>query len=1096
MNIAKFSIKRPIFIASIVSIILFTGFMSLSRLGVDLFPDVSFPYIVVYTIYPGSAPEEIENLISKPMEDEVSSIAGLNSVTSYNKESISTVVAKFNLGIDVKYAEQQVKDKIARLRRNLPDGIEEPLVLRYDPADMSIIRIALSGDLLPSDLYDLAKEEIKAYFEQVNNVASVQIIGGRRREIQVELDRRKMNELKIPAVLVANQLKNSGINVPVGRFEQGANETVFRTMGQFKSLKQIEDTIIYFAGDPGNGITLKSLAKITDGAEEATTMGFLYAPIDDTSKSKDGFYTKFKNFFSTSKKKNIDVKRTHQPALFMDIFKQSGSNTVDVANGVISRINDLNEKLKGRKGSPRLTLVYDNSLFIKMNIEDVAVTIIIGIILAIIVVYLFLGNVRSTIITGIALPNSLLGAFILMYVMGFTINMMTLLALSLTIGLLVDDAIVVRENIFRKLESGLNPLKSAEIGTTEVMLAVIATTLTIVAVFFPIGFLSGIVGQFFKQFGFTVVFAMMISLFDALTVAPLLSAYFAGKADSNPNVIIRKFELFQRWIENQYGKIMRIAIDLPLAVIAATIILFIASLASLGKVKKTFMPTNEWGEFIVQIEMPAGTSLDGTKEVTQKIEQRLMKLPELNKLSTTIGTKDLESNKASIGVSLVPANKRERVTSVIKEELRKMLARDFLYANAKVNDYVLLGMPYPFYLNIICEDLKVLEDYSNKLLPMIKDVKELTDVGTSFQIGKPEFQVQLDTKAMQNVGVLPAIAGAELRYQIAGVVAGKLHDKGLEYDVRMRLRPEQRDLRASYTETRVPNVQYKMIPLPAISTGVTKAGPSMIIRENRARVVQIYANLVPGGALASATEQVRQIIVKKAPLPKGVSYAFIGQSEDFKEMVENIILALILAIVLIYFILASLYESFITPFTILVALPPALSGAFLALAITGEMLNIFSMIGLIMLIGLVTKNSILLVDFALEGVRGGMSRKEAIYRAGMVRLRPILMTTFAMMAGTLPLALGIGEVSKMRSSMGVAIIGGLILSTFMTLVVVPAIFEFIDSFREWFERKFRPQDMRDWDINGSHKMAEDLEAVHPAAYEKKLKAAVRKKKAR
>ncbi len=1047
MNIARFSIKRPILITSIVLVIVFTGFMSISRLGVDLFPDVTFPFVMVQTIYSGAAPEEIENLISKPIEDQISSISGLKKVTSRNMESLSFVFAEFNLGVDVKYAEQQVRDKVSLIRKDLPEGIDEPLIMKFDPADYPVVKISLSADLKPTELYDLAKEEIKTTLQQVNDIAAVTIVGGQRREIQVELDRKKLNELKISAVQVLAQLKNAGINVPVGKYEKGTSETVFRTVAQFESLEQIENAVIYFTGDVDNSITVKSLGTVKDGAEDKTTIGYLYAPVDN--KEKAGLF-----------KKNKNIKRVSQPALFLDVNKQSGANTVAAVDNIVKAMDKLNEKMKDRPGHPKLTIVYDGAHFIRMNIEDVAITIVLGILLAIVVVYLFLGNIRSTLITGIAIPNSLLGAFVLMYAMGYTINMITLLALSLTVGLLIDDAIVVRENIFRKLETGMNPMKAAEIGTTEVMLAVIATTLTIIAVFFPIGFLSGIVGQFFKQFGFTIIFAMIISLFDALTVAPFLSGYFAGRAHVTQNVVVRAFERFQRKLELWYSKIMNIALAHPLMIIVATVAILIVSVLSMFSVKGTFMPRSDWTEFIVRLEMPPGTSLEGTMDVAMKVGDRLKKvLPEMNKMSTVAGTPQQETNVAQLGISLVDAADRKRNASVIKDDLRKILNKEFAYAKPKVNEYSMggLGMQYPFYLNLIGNDLDELDLYAQKLVERIKKLPDLTDVDTSSQPGKPEFQVQMDTRAMQRLGISSAVAGAELRYHIAGEVAGKLHDKGLEYDVRMRLKPQQRDLRSAFNETRVPNSMMRMIPLKAISKGVEKKGQSLIIRENRARVVQIFANLAPDGALGNAMDQIKRMIDKEMPPPKGITYAFIGQTQDYKDMGQSIMLAILLSVVFIYLILSSLYESFITPVTILMALPPALSGAFLALAITRETINMFSMIGMVMLMGLVTKNSILLVDFALEGVRSGLSRKDAIYKAGMIRLRPILMTTFAMLAGMLPLALGLGEVSKFRTSMGIAIMGGLILSTFLTLVVVPAMFEYIDTFREFMESKFRPK---------------------------------------
>ncbi|HOQ12800.1 MAG TPA: efflux RND transporter permease subunit, partial [Spirochaetota bacterium] len=655
---------------------------------------------------------------------------------------------------------------------------------------------------------------------------------------------------------------------------------------------------------------------------------------------------------------------------------------------------------------------------------------------------------------------SLIGAFILMYFMGFTINMMTLLALSLTIGLLVDDAIVVRENIFRKIEEGHKPFEAAEIGTTEVMLAVIATSLTIIAVFLPIGFLQGIVGRFFKQFGLTVVFAMVISLFDALTIAPLLSAYFAGTKGKAKNFIVTYFDKLQLKLEKLYSKTIRFSIDHPLVILAITTVVFFGSLVACGAVKKTFQPDPDEGEYMLNIELPPGTSLEGTNKVAQQIAEKIKTIPELDFMTIQVGTGQAGYNKATLGIFMVPRKERKRSTAELKEVIRNMM-KEFAYAKPSVDNYTRVGggggSNKPYMLNIKGEDLAILNDYATRLIERLKKVPDLTEIKTSMEQGVPELQIKMDEARMLMAGVNNKTAGTELRYHVQGAVAGKFREKGIEYDVRVRLREDQRDLRKAFYDTKIPNMQGRLVPLSAIATAKSATGPSMILRQDRARAVQIYANLAKGGAIGSAIDKTKEIIEKELPLPEGVTYGFIGQADSYQDMIKNIIVAFILSLIFIYLVLSSLYESFITPFTILLALPPALSGAFFSLYVTGKMMDMFSMIGIIMLLGLVTKNSILLVDFALEGVRAGLPRREAITKAGLIRLRPILMTTFAMIAGTIPVAIGAGEAAKYRTGMGVAIIGGLIVSTLITLIVVPAVFEYIDIFRENIESKFRPK---------------------------------------
>ncbi len=1038
MNTATFSIKRPIFITSIVILISVVGYISMSSLKVDLFPSFSYPVIATTVIYPGTSSGEIENLITKPIEDELATINGLKRITSYSQEGAATIVTEFHIDTDLKDSYQQVKDKVAAVRYKLPEDIKEPVFSRFDPSNSTILRFALNGELNPTDLYDIASEDIKSTLEQIENVGSVKILGGTRREIQVEIDREKLYNHSLSALTVANQLKSTGANMPIGKYEQGSKEIAYRSIGEFNKLDQINDAIINFSGDMDNSITLRSISDVRDGAEDFMTKAYLYYPEES---------------------RKLNQNPESKPALFLDVFKQSGANTVEVVDNILKRIDTINAELKEKPGSPKLILIYDGARTIRANVADVRDTIIIGILLAVIVVYVFLGNIRSTLITGIAIPNSIMGAFIFMAIMGFSMNILTLMALSVTVGLLVDDAIVVRENIFRKLEKRMHPFDAAEMGTTEVTLAVIATTLAVIAVFLPIGFLQGVVGRILKEFGITVVFAMIVSLFDALTVAPFLSAYFAVEPKKADNPIVRGFDKFQTWLEEKYGRIMKYSLANPFKILLITGTVFILSIGTLAFVPRTFMPNTDVSELLVNIEMPPGTSLNGTYKVLKDIEDKLKKYDEIKFFATVAGNDKGESNLGSITIFLYPKGVRKITSDEAKQKIR-LLMKDFEFAKPTVGVFDVSGLSTggtPFVMNISGKNTEELEEYSKKIIALAKKIPDLADVSTSSQGGKPEFQVQLDAKKMQTLGVHPRIAGAELRYYIAGGVVGKLHDKGIEYDIRMRLRPDQWNLKESYKYIKVPNLHQRLIPLSEISTVSIKEGPSKINRQDRVRFIQIKANLAEGGAIGNATDKIRELIKKEAPPPKGIKYSFMGQSENFKELLDNIILAFALSLIFIYLVLASLYESFITPITIFMALPLALSGAFLALFITGQMLNVFSMIGCVMLLGLVTKNSILLVDFALAGVRAGLPRNEAIYRAGMLRLRPILMTTFAMIAGTLPLALGIGEAASYRQAMGITIIGGLIVSTLLTLVAVPAVFEYIDKFREKIESRFRPK---------------------------------------
>ena len=644
MNLADISIRRPIFMTCVVLLTLIAGLMSMSRLGVDLFPDVTFPIVTVTTPYPGAGPAEVESLVSKPIEDELSTLSGIKRLSSTNSEGVSVVVAEFALEVDVKYAEQQIRDRVGATKRKLPTDIKEPVIRRIDPSDQPIIIMALNADLPEAELFDLANEKIKPRLEQVNQVGLVEILGGRKREIQVQLDRRKMKEYELSASMVANRLSTAGEDIPSGKKAEGNKETIFRTVGQFKTMDDIKSLVLNFFG---NDVPVR----VADVARVQDTL------VDETSRAY------------------INGNRS----LFLYAFRQSGANTIKVADGIKMRIAELNKELANEKGSPKIIGVRDGSVWIRANVTDVEESIIIGIILAVVVVFFFLGSWRSTIITGLALPNSLIGAFVLMALAGYSINIMTLLALSLSVGLLIDDAIVVRENIFRHIEMGKKPIEASLIGTQEVRLAVIATTLTVIAVFGPLGFLKGVVGQFFKQFGLTVCFAMAISLFDALTVAPMLSAYFAGAQHDDPNTfygktlgrLVRGFNRFQTGLEDLYERLLRKVVKHPYITLALSFVAFLVLSYPVKFVPKTFLPTQDAGEFTVAIDMPPGTNLDAMAVKALEVENTIRKNKEVQVVATTVGSREGDPNYADLYVKLVPRKDRLRNTSEFKEVLRE-----------------------------------------------------------------------------------------------------------------------------------------------------------------------------------------------------------------------------------------------------------------------------------------------------------------------------------------------------------------------------------------------------------------------------------------
>lgn len=1022
----ELAIRRPVFITCLFSLIIIAGYISLKSLSVDLFPNVTFPIVQVSTPYPGAGPKEIETLVTKPIEDEVASVSGIKSLSSISKEGVSIVVVEFNLNVDIKYGEQQVRDRISKVKNKLPEDAQDSIVRRVDPADQPIVMLALESSLPAGELFDLADQVVKAKIEQIDQVGLVDILGGRKREIRVELDLNKISEYEVSASSIRASLGTTGKSIPAGKIDQGDTSKVIRTLGEYRNINEIKQIPINFQNFQHNA-KISEVANVADSLEDETSRTYVNG----------------------------------KPGVLLQVYRQSGANTVAVADKIKKKIETINSEITG-KGV--LRLVQDGAKPIRANVDDVNETIVIGIILTIVVVFFFLASFRSTFITSLALPNSLLGAFILMAIAGFSINIMTLLALSLAVGLLVDDAIVVRENIFRHIEMGKSPKKASLDGTKEVLLAVIATTMTVIAVFGPIGFLQGVVGQFFKEFGLTICFAMMISLGDAITMAPMMSAYFAGKAHepiATKKVSDNKFlavidhalkfvDRLQTWLEDKYVGLLKITLKRPSLVLIAAFIVFVVSLVSIKFIPKTFLPPQDNGEFMVSLDLPPGTSLEKMDKVANEIDQLLRQQKEIKQTVMTVGNVSGESNIASLFVEMVPSKQRKINTSDFKAKIRELL-KPFVYANPVVKDQDRTGGGQrPFNLYLVGSDQAELEKQSLMVLDNLKKNPALLDVDTSFRPGKPEIQVDINPEKASAIGVLDSAVGNELRALVEGVTPAVFRENGKEYDVRIRLKEDQRDLKKNLQSIRVPAMNGRLTYLRLFADIKDAQGPTTINRQDRVRYINISADINPKGkGMSAAISDVKTLLEKDSPLPAGMRYKFVGQAENFQELMINIMIAMGLGVLFIYMVLASLYESFVTPFTIMLVLPLAACGAFYALLITQSSLDLFSMIGCVMLLGIATKNSIILVDYINQSIHQGMNMTDAILRAGKNRLRPILMTSFALIAGMLPVAIGLNEASKQRTSMGIAIIGGLISSTLLTLLVVPAAFEYIEKARNF-----------------------------------------------
>lgn len=1025
MNIPKLSIERPVFISSLLALIIIMGAVCYNMLGVDQFPDVNIPVVAVISTYKGAGPEEIEDLVTRPIEEELSSLEGVKKIISNNIEGTSIVVVQFILGTDVSEAERHVKDKVDLVRSKLPDEVDLPVIRKFDPSDSPIAILSYRSKLAATQSYDVADQTIKPKLAQVPGVAVVDIYGGTKREIWVELDRDKLNAYRISVGQVAARIGANGTNTPVGKVHLGAKDLLFRAVGEYRDLDRLGKTVVNFAGSDVS-VPLLRLGTLNDTHEEPRTKAFV----------------------------NGD------PAMFLVVFRQAKANSVAVVDGVEKMAAQLTKNLQQQDPGSKVDLVYTNARGIKMSLTDVKETIALSILLTVLVVYLFLGSFHSTLITITSLPVSLCGAFILMQVMGFTLNVISLLALSLAVGLLVDDAIVVRENIWRHVEEGEDPIVAAEKGTLQVAMAVVATTSVVIAVFLPIGFLSGMVGQFFRQLGFTVCFAMAVSLFEAMTMGPMLSAYWVKKgamhgakadgAKQGPLArLLWKFELVQLWLAENYTRVIRWCLTHRWKVLGSALGVATLSLGLTAFIPKNFMPASDIGEFMITLKAKPGTSLEGMKDLVLQVDRILRSHKEMEMVTAFAGDENGATNTGQIFCRLVDHHKRNIKTSEFKDLIRKELKPYDESLQPQIGDVNPVGGEQaPFNLVLEGPEYEKLVAISQELMPKMKGIKGLTDVTSDYDGGMPEFQVKMDPDKMRRMGISGAQVGQELRDQIEGNLAAKFRQNGLEYDIRVRLKEDQRNLEKDFRKVLVPNQNFNMVRLADVSEPVTTEGPSKINRHNRSRSVMISGQLGKGGAIGDITKEAEKIM-KGYPMPPGYRYSFEGSSEDLQDLVTSIVIAMGLALVLVYLVLSSLYESPVTPFTIMLAIPMAMVGALLALLITQQTLDIFSMIGIVMLFGLVTKNSILLIDYTLQLQQQGFQRMDALIQAGKVRLRPILMTTLALTAGMMPLALALSEVGRFRQSMGIAIVGGVLSSLFLTLLVVPAAYEIIDDIRLW-----------------------------------------------
>lgn len=1027
-GLSGLAIRRPVFTTMIMVGLIVLGIFGYRRLAIDQYPDVDIPVITVQTVYPGASAETIEREVSRRMEEAFNPVEGVDRITSVSLEGVSQVVVEFDLGRDVDVAAQDIRTKIETIRRELPEDIDPPLVQKLDPSAQPILSLALSSTTLPLvELTTLADEGIRRQLESVSGVGEVRIAGGLSREIRVNLLPAALESrgVTVPEIMTALQRQN--VEVPAGRVEQGNNERIVRVTGRITDAAQFADVIV--ATRDGQPVRLRDVARVDLGTEEERSLALVNG----------------------------------ERAVAIDLVKVSGANTVAVADEVQKALTALRATLPT---GIDLRVIRDNSVQIRHSVDDVIKELLIGALLTIVIVMLFLNDWKATAITSLALPVSVISSFVLMSALGFTLNMITLMALSLSIGILIDDAIVVVENIVRHREMGEDHFTAARTGTTEIVLAVMATTLAIVAVFVPVAFMEGIIGRFFYQFGLTVAWAVLVSLFVSFTLTPMLSAWWGVNphiaGTHGANVITRTIAAFNVWFDRQAGK-YRGVITWALAHRKATMAIAVASLvgafALVPLIGGSFMPDTDNSEFVVQFETPEGQSLAYTRGKAELAIAALRAMPEVDYVYTTVGAGATGTvTNGEVYVKLHPAADRSKSQQEVMMDARASLASIYGLRTSVLLAGGFGGARAPLAVEIRGPDVVELQRISQQVLGEVTKIAGVVDVQSSLGDPKPEYRITLDREVANRVGLDIGQAAATIRPLMAGETATRWEDpSGEERDVVVQVAPEFRRSMADVGQIPVPTASrgaagISTIPLRDVARIEEGTAPAQIDRKGLSRIVTISANTTPALSLSDASSAITAR-VSELTLPPGYSITLGGDTEQLAKTGGYVVETLALAIILIFLILASQFESFVQPVAIMLSLPLSLVGVLLALVLTGSTLNMMSMIGVIMLMGLVVKNAILLVDNANERRAAGMERIPALIEAGAVRLRPIVMTTLAMVVGMIPVALGLGEGGGFRSPMARAVIGGLITSTMLTLIVVPVAYSYLDEMGEWFRRK-------------------------------------------
>lgn len=1039
MKISDISIRRPVFATMMISALLVLGWFSYYNLSVEMFPQVDFPFVVVQTVYPGASAETIETEVTREIEEAVNQISGVRHIISKAMEGYTYTQVEFDLEVDGAEAAQDVREKVAGIRGELPQDVEEPVITKWDMGSRGVMSITISGRRTQREITQIVKDRIRPRLEAVSGVGSVDLIGGKEREILISLNPNQMESYQVSVNDVRGALTTSNLEIPGGRVDEADREYIVRVKGKLTSVDQFNALVV--KNHNGTPIYLSDVAMVLDTIVEQRSLS----------------------------------RYNGSPAVALSVKNQSGANIVDLADDVRAELTALQEEMPP---DISISIVNDDSVFIQDSIHEIIFNIQFGTLLAVIVIFLFLLDVRPTIITGLSIPISIIATFTIMNFLGFTINFMTLLGLSLAVGILIDDSIVVVENIYRKIQSGESPFEAAFSGTREIGLAVMATTFSIMVVFLPVAFMEGIIGRFFYQFGMTVAFAVLISLFVAFTLVPMLASRTKmPKEDADSIDPSKASGLWRLWLlirrplnvwNRAFDKLKPVYIDALkfslkqrwLVVLAATVA-FVAAIAMVGAglLGVEFMTSTDEGKLYINAIAPPGTTLDETSERVAQLEEIVKQLEEVEATFVTIGGSNTPVTEGQLLVILTDADERELTAQQLADSMRTLVVHVPGIKSSVATEGHEGGAEKPIEFSIRGENREELVELAHRVQEILYQTPGTADVDNSLEEGKPEVQINIDRQAADDLGLNVYNISQTIRSLIEGEVVTQYKEGDQDYDVRIRLDKQFRNSEEAIGRVMVESnndivgLETFLVPVDRVARFEKGVSISEYARYDRQPEVRVNANPAHGFFTGSVTNEARATIDSVIQVAPGYTIEPVGEQEIMEESFQNIGKALFLAVIFIYILLASQYESFFDPLSIMLSLPLSLIGAILGLYFWGSSINIMTLVGIVMLMGLVTKNAILLVDFIKQRRKAGMNRREAILEAGPIRLRPILMTTFATVFGMLPLALGIGPGAELRAPMARAVIGGMLSSTLLTLVVVPVVYTLVDDFVGLFSRR-------------------------------------------